>query len=634
MSYSRKISLLIFTLYSGTSFTEDTLTSITVTASRNPISVNHTGSSVSIIDKQQINNKQLPFAADLLRDVPGTTISKNGGTGTLTQLRIRGAESNHSLVLIDGIEANDITAGSEFNFANLVTCGLDSIEVLRGPQSSLWGSDALAGVVNIQTRKGQGPINLESTFSTGRFDTRQNCTGISGGNNLQNFSFYSAHYENNGSNISEQGSENDGYRNTTFNGRYGIGLSDNLEINLTGRHVDSTVETDPFDPPIDADRETESIQNYFQFNSMLITLNNAWKHQANISLTDTNNENYADGIEDTSSAGEKLKFDYQTTLYHFTDHTNHSITLAYEREREKFKQTGTASGFGDPNQRQTIYNTGYIGEYRVGIIDQLFLSASLRKDDNDEFQNSYSHRLSAIYTPKASNTSFHGAFGSSVKNPSFTERFGFTPDTFIGNPDIKPEKSKGWEIGISHALTQQLKINTTYFSEKLEDEINGFSFDPSLGGFTAINLQGESDRRGLELSIYAQPLKNLDVSAAYTYVESRQPDTSGKTSEIRVPKNTASLVANYKFLEHRANINLNISYTDDQFDSDFSTFPSARVELGDYTLVNISGEYQINNWLTLQGRIENLFNKDYQNIFGYETPGINAHIGVKFQSTQ
>lgn len=634
MSYIRNIPLLMFALFSSAALAENTLAPITVTASRNPVSINKSGSSVSVIDKQHIEKRQLPFAADLLRDVPGTSISKNGGTGTLTQLRLRGAESNHSLVLIDGIEANDITAGSEFNFANLATCGLESIEVLRGPQSSLWGSDALAGVVNIQTRKGQGPIYVESTFSAGRFDSRQNCTGISGGNDVHDFSLYGAYFENNGTNISEQGSENDGYRNTTVNGRYGINLSDSFEINLTGRHVNSAVETDPFDPPIDANRETESIQNYFRFNSILNTFNDDWNHQANISITDTSNDNFADGIKDTTNAGEKLKFDYQTTFYHFTDNTNHSITLAYEREREKFEQTGTASVFGDPNQNQTIYNTGYIGEYRIGIADQLFLNASLRKDDNDEFKNTYTHRLSTTYTPNASTTSLHGAYGTSVKNPSFTERFGFTPDTFIGNPNIKPEKSKGWEIGISHAFTQHLKVNTTYFSEKLEDEINGFFFDPSIGGFTAVNLQGESDRRGLELSIYAKPLKNFDITAFYTYVESRQPDNSGKTSEIRVPRNTASLTANYQFLNQRANLNLNINYTDDQFDNDFSTFPSDRVELGDYTLVDIAGEYQINSWLTLQGRVENLFDKDYQNIFGYETQGINAHIGVKFQSTR
>ena len=634
MSHQRNIYLLAFLLFSSNSIAGDTLAPITVTASRTPISVNESGSSVTIIDQQEIENRQVPFVADLLRDVPGTAISQSGGAGTVTQLRLRGAEANHTLVRIDGIEANDIALGAEFNFANLLTCGLERIEVLRGPQSSLWGSDALSGVVNVQTRQGTGPIQVESTFSGGSFDTRQNCSGISGGNDFQHFSLFGSYLENNGTNISEQGSEDDSYRNTTLNFRYGITPSDNFEINLAGRHVDAAVETDPFDPPIDGNRETETVQNYFIFNTLLDTFNGAWNHQANISITDTDNENYADNTQVSSTIGEKLKFDYQTSLFHSTDNTEYSLTLAYERERERFEQTGTASIFGDPNQRQKIYNTSYIAEYRTGFFEKLFLSASARKDDNDEFKNRTTHKISATYTPSNIASRFHAAYGTAIKNPTFTERFGFAPDTFVGNSSLKPEKSKGWEAGISHSFSNQLEVSATYFSEELEDEINGFFFDPSLGpfgSFTAINLEGDSDRKGVELSINTQIMDGFDIKGTYTYIDSVQPDATGKTTEIRVPRNTASLVANYRFLSKKANLNLRINYTDDQFDNDFSSFPANRVELSDYTLVNIAGEYQANNWITIEGRIENLFDKKYQDVFGFETQGINAHIGMKFQ---
>lgn len=643
MSYQRNIYLLTFLILSSNVIAGDTLAPITVTASRTPVSIEESGSSVTIIQQQEIEDRQVPFIADLLRDAPGVAISQNGGTGTLTQLRLRGAEGNHVLVLIDGIEANDIASGSEFNFANLVTCGLERIEVLRGPQSSLWGSDALAGVVNVQTRKGSGPLQVESTFSGGRFDTRQNCSGISGGNDLQHFSLFGSYFENNGSNISEQGPEDDGYRNTTLNFRYGIMPIDNLGFNLSGRHVDSTVEIDAFEfnpidftsSIVDGNLKSESIQNYLRLGSNLDTLNGALSHQANLSVTDTDNENFTDNVETTSTEGEKIKFDYQASFSHSTDNTEHSLTLAYERERERFKQTGTASFFGDPNQRQKIYNTGYIGEYRTGFFDQIFLSASIRKDDNDKFKNRMTHRLSASFAPNNLSTRFHTAYGTGVKNPSFTERFGFTPDTFVGNPDLKPEKSKGWEVGISHAFTDHAEVNVTYFSEELEDEINGFFFDSSLGpfgSFTAINLEGESDRKGLELSFYVEPLPKFELKGAYTYVDSRQPDLTGKTSEIRVPGNTASLIANYRFLSDKANLNVKINYVGDQFDTDFGVSPSARDSQHGYTLVNIAGEYQINNWMAFQGRIENLFDQNYQDVIGFETQGINAHLGIKFHN--
>ncbi len=636
MSYQRNIYLLTYLFLSSNTSAGDTLTPISVTASRTPVSIEESGSSITIVNQQDIENRQVPYVSDLLRDVPGAAISQSGGAGTVTQLRLRGAEANHTLVRIDGIEANDIASGSEFNFANLLTCGIERIEILRGPQSSLWGSDTLSGVVNVQTRKGSGPLQVESTFSGGSFDTRHNCSGISGGNDFQHFSLFASHLENNGTNISEQGSEDDGYRNTTLNFRYGITPFEDFEVNLSGRHVDAVVETDPFDPPVDGNRETQTTQNYFIFNTLLDTFNGAWKHQANISITDTDNENYADNTQISSTIGEKLKFDYQTSLFHSTDNTEHSLTLAYERERERFEQTGIASIFGDPNQRQKIYNNSYVAEYRTSLFEKLFLSASVRKDDNDEFKNRSTHKISAAFTPSSINSRFHASYGTGIKNPTFTERFGFAPDTFVGNSDLKPEKSKGWEAGISHSFSNQFEVSVTYFSEQLEDEINGFFFDPSLGpfgSFTAINLEGESDRKGVELSFNTQIMDGLNIQGTYSYIDSVQPNATGKTTEIRVPKNAASLIANYRFLSNRANLNLRINYTDDQFDNDFSAFPANRVELSDYTLVNIAGEYQVNKWITVEGRVENLFNKEYQDVFGYQTQGINSHIGIKFQST-
>ena len=636
MSLKRTTIFISVLLCSFTLHAEQQLPSITISASRTPIAIEESGSSISIISQQDIEDRQIPFVADLLRDVPGTAISQNGGAGTLTQLRLRGAEANHTLVLIDGIEANDIAFGSEFNFANLLTCGVERIEVLRGPQSALWGSDALAGVVNVQTKKGSGPLHVESTFSAGRFDTRQNCTGISSGNNFQNFSLYGAYLENNGSNISEFGDEDDGYRNSTVNFRYQLTPTDNFLVDISGRHVESEVETDPFSPPIDGDRETDTTQNYFKINSALDLFDGFWSQQVDISLTDTKNENFADSIEDSSTEGEKLKFSYQTTVHHSTKSTEQNFTLAHEREREKFVQTGTADPlFGDPNQRRKAYNKAYIGEYRIGVLDQLFLSASIRNDDNDDFKDRTTYRVTGKYSPNKSTTQFHVAYGTGVKNPSFVERFGFSSNSilipFVGNPSLKPEKSKGWEAGISHAFSDYLQAGITYFSEELEDEINGFFREDISEPFSAVNLEENSNRKGIEISLTANPTPNIDVIGSYTYVDSTQPDTTGNTTEIRVPKTTASLITNYRFLDNRANINLRINYTDHQFDNDFSVFPANRVELGDYTTANISAEYQLNKFVSIQGRVENLFNKDYQDVFGFETEGMNAHIGLKFQ---
>ena len=602
---------------------------VSVTASLTPIEVRQSGSTLSIIDEQAIEQRQAPYVYDLLRDVPGTAIGQSGGVGTLTHLRLRGAETNHTLVLIDGIEVNNVNSGA-FNFAHLVTCGLERIEVLRGPQSSLWGSDALAGVVNVQTKKGAGPLSIESATSAGRFDTRQNCSGLSAGNGSHRFSAYGAYFENNGTNISQTGNEQDGYRNTSLHVNYAIAASQNLRFSFSGRHVDAAVETDPFDPPRDADRETESIHNYFRLNSSLNTFNSTLNHQASISLMDTDDENFTARVKTSAAKQQKLKFAYQSTLLHSTDRLDSSLTLAYERERERYENIARASRFGDPNQRQKTYNNGYIGEYRAGLFEQLFLSASIRYDDNGGFKNRATQRFTASFIPRGFSTRLQAAYGTGVKNPGYTERFGFFPARFVGNPDIKPEKSSGWEIGFSHSFSHHYSLGSTYFAEQLEDEIS--SGRSASGLLTSVNLDGESRRKGIELWFDAEPLENLNLKASYTYVDSRQPGRAGYTTEVRVPANTASLVANYAFLNNRANINLRINYIDDKFDRDFSSFPFQRVELSDYTLVNIAGAYRINALITLEGRIENLFDRGYQDVFGYETPGINAHLGLKFHT--
>ena len=257
-----------------------------------------------------------------------------------------------------------------------------------------------------------------------------------------------------------------------------------------------------------------------------------------------------------------------------------------------------------------------------------FLSASVRKDYNDIFDDRTTHRLTLAYSPVSIPTQFHAAYGTGVKNPTFTELFGFFPGEFVGNSELEPELSRGWEIGFSHAFNNYLSLGAIYFSEELEDEIAG-------SGISAINLDGESDRKGVELSLIMNPLESLSINGSYTYVDSRQPDVTGKTIEIRVPRNTASLVTNYRFLDDKANVNLSISYTDDQFDTEFLPvfpFTQSRVELGDYSLVNLTGEYQINELITLEGRVENLFDKEYQDVFGFETQGASAHIGLKFNN--
>ncbi|MFK8067545.1 MAG: TonB-dependent receptor plug domain-containing protein [Gammaproteobacteria bacterium] len=614
------------------------LDDLLVTASLTPLSSNQTGTSHTIIAAEKIERRQAIHVSDLLRDVPGIAVSRSGGIGGQTDIRMRGAEADQTLILIDGIEANDSSLGSSFDFAHLLTSDIERIEIIRGPQSSLWGSDAIAGVINIITKAAKSGTQLNGSLELGSFSTAHSSVGISDRGENYNISLNGNYVRSDGINASESGNEDDGYKNATLNIKGGFNPWENLQLSFVARHTSADKEFDPTSfvtsKPEDGDRETENEQTYALAKATLDLFDGHWQHIISTTLTDTDNENFADGIKSSTTEGKKLKISYQNNIFFdtslFTD-AAHTVTFARESEKEEIKQTGTASAFGDPNQQQDLTNHAYILEYRVGLWDQLFVSISTRYDDNEEFDNAKTYRGTLAYNIPDSGTTLRTAYGTGVKNPTFGDRFGFTPDQYLGNPNLKPEKSKGWEIGIDQTLfSDNVTFSATLFREELQDAINGFFFDATAGSFTAVNIDGKSKRKGLELAIQTFITDELTISGSYSNIHSTEAGSDRRqTQEIRRPEHLASLNANYRFMDNKANINLGIDYTSSQLDRDFSTFPATIVKLDNYTLVNLTGEYSISKQISLFGRIENLFDENYQDIFGYNTPGIAGYAGVR-----
>jgi len=615
---------------------------LVVTASRTAVPLARAGSSITLISRQEIEQRHAQFVIDLLREVPGVAVSRSGGVGQFAQARLRGAEANQTLILIDGIEANDPGLGSEFDFADLLAFDVESIEVIRGPQSSLWGSDALAGVISITTRRAEHPLRLTGHAGGGSFGTFRGGGSLERKSQKYHLAVFGTHYQSDGINVAEHGDEDDGYTNGTVSLRGGVDPLPGLSIEAVGRHTDGRSEFDPTPFPLfrpaDGDREREVEQNYGRVQATLDLFEGGWQHRLGAAITDTDNDNFEDGVEETSTNGEKFKIDYQTSVFFETAvlaDAVHTLTFAFEHEREEFVQRGTPSFFGDPNQDQDTTNIGYVGEYRLEVWDQVFLSGAVRQEDNDLFEDATTYRATVAYVHPSWSTKLHGSYGTGVKNPSFTERFGFTPDTFFGNPNLAPEKSEGWEIGIEQPFFRgRLTAGATYFDEQLEEEINGFFFDPALGpfgGFTPVNTDGESERQGVEMILTAIPLEGFSLKGAYTYTDSTQPDevTGQDVREIRRPEHVASLAGNYRFLADRANINLTVEYTGEQIDNDFSTVPATRVTLDHYTLVNLAMSYALHEKVRVFGRVENLLDEDYQDVFGFETPGIGGLLGLE-----
>jgi len=610
---------------------------IVVTANREPTPVRDIGNAFSTVDRPVFEQRQTIFGADVLQDLPGVAISRAGPAGAQTQLRLRGAEANQVLVMIDGIEVNDIAGADEFNFANLTSFDVERIEVVRGPQSALWGSDAMAGVVNVITRKADQPLHGEMFLEGGSFDTLNGGGRIGAKGEQLNASLSGSYLDTEGTNISRSGDEKDGYKNFTATFNAGYDPLENLHLDMIVRHTDAENDFDnsDFGPPVDADNRTEQAQTYAQIRGQLSLFDGFWEQQLRTTWMDTENKTYINSAWDGVQSGEKLGLYYQTALNltrNDSGEATNTLILAVDEELEDYSQRGVVKPFGNPNRDEDMQNTGLVAQYLAKPLDAWALSFSVRYDANSDFDDVTTWRATTSYAFDATGTRLRGSAGTGQKRPTFTERFGFFTN-FIGNPDLKPEESIGWDIGVDQSLFEdRLTIELTYFNEELDDEINSFSFDVAAGGFTAVNREGTSERKGIEAALAAELATGLTLAGSYTYVDSRESSpATGLTREIRRPRHMAAANLNYRFARDRANVNLNASYTGDQLDDDFSTFPATRVELDAYTLVNLAGEYALTDALTVYGRVENLLDEDYENLAGFASPGIGGFVGARLR---
>ena len=600
-----------------------------ITVSATPININDAGSSVSVISRQNILDRNAGSVQDLLREIPGFSVNQQGSHGAVTQVRIRGAEANQVLVLINGIEVNDLAQGSEFDFSQISTNDIERIEIVRGPQSALWGSDAMAGVIHIITMPNTDDSSFDASLETGSFSTQRATFSANLGSSRHQTKLSVDYLDSDGTNIARNGNEDDGLENLTVSlaGRYAA--SDNLSLSYTIRHTDKTSEFDAIDffttgLPVDADYETDST---YLYSGVSITqiVSDSIDHSLKASRTDTDNKTSASNPDKDETSGVRDTFRYQ---FNYLDGANH-LSLRVEHETEEYKQRGTSSFFGDPNQNLDAKTDSFAAEYRY-VGERFNYSLSGRHDKNSEFDDSNSWRMTGNF--KLSQATLFASVGESIKNPTFTERFGFFTN-FIGNPDLEPEESLHWEIGArTSLLNDKLELAATYFNADLENEINGFVFDAGTGGFTSGNIDGESKRKGVELAFGYTQSERFDLRATYTYLDATQQGFNGSdVTEVRRPEHTGSLTMNYRW--QQAGLNFSVSYTGTQEDNFFPPFPpfQERVELNAFTLVSLSGYYNLNDLVTVTARIENLADENYEQVYGFASPGIGGHLGFRLK---
>ena len=601
-----------------------------VSANRVALPSREVGSSVTVITGEEMQERQIRVVADALRNVPGVSVSRTGPRGLFTQVRIRGNEGNHTKVFIDGVEANDPSGDVEFDFAHLLAADIERVEVIRGPQSALWGSDAIGGVINVITKRGESGMHANGYIEAGSFDTYSGNAALRGAGKNYRYSASGSFLKTEGINMSRFGSEKDGYKNATLNISGAVDPTEKLELPVNGMYVKNNVQSDPQPFPIglivDGDQERDGEQFYGRAQGKLKTFGGRWEHILGGNYTNTDFENTLDKMFSSANTGTKSRLDYQSNVFfsHPDSATDHTLTAYAEYTHETF--TNEAAAFPEANQKQSNSSTSIAGEYLLALKQEYFLTGSLRYDNNDLFKNATTYRLTLAYQPLQTGSRVHSSFGTGVKNPGFFDLYGFVPGFFFGNQNLNPESSIGGDIGFEQKFFQEhLVMDFTYFRSVLTDEIVP---DPTFT--TVINQTGESTRQGLEVSATAAVTGNLNLIAAYTYTDTKDPD--GR-DEVRRPKNVASLALDYLLPSRKGNVSLNIQYNGPMEDNEFNvSTPNDRVNLPSFTLVTLASAYNVSKSVQLFGRIENLLNQDYEEVWSAQSPGIGLFAGVRLNT--
>ena len=601
---------------------------VVVTATRDPNGVAraNVGSSITVIDQPELLVRQVQLISDVLRDVPGVEVNRTGAPGGLTDVRIRGAESNHTLVLIDGIKVSDPYQDA-FDFGGLLAEEVSKVEVLRGEQSSLYGSDAIGGVVNYLTASGLERPGVQAHLEGGSFGTEEFGARAAGSVGALDGAVSGQLFHTDGYPTAPNGSRDVGADIASVSGRANYAVTPHLSVQAVARYTDTRADTNDQDyavtgNAIDSDAFFRNRAVYGLLGVKGDALDGRWTNAADIQIADTQRKDYdtIDGFRSLfGDEGRRYRGSYVSTFKFGTSRIAQSVTVAVDGERDEFR-TIDGSGFADQSRRH-ITTYGVVGQYDVLVDGRLALGGAYRHDANSMFDDDDTFHAQASYRFDEG-TRLHAAGGSGVKDPGVFELFGFAPTSnFVGNPSLKPEKSIGWEAGIEQTLGRgRVVLDATYFHSTLQDEIaTDFTVVPN----TVINLGTDSTRRGVEVSGLARLGAGFTGRLAYTYLDARQDGAP----ELRRPRNIASLNLDWRSADDRLGAHLTTRYNGDQFDTNFATF--AGVKLASYTLMTLGGDIRLTPRLQLYGRIENLLDDVHQEVVGFQSPGRAAYAGVR-----
>lgn len=606
-----------------------TVSEIVASATRSPQSVSRIGSSVTVIDAKQIRERQAPLIGDLLIQTPGVSMTRNGGAGAAATINIRGAEGRHTVVIIDGVKLNDPSAPQGgFSFGNLLTGDVSRIEVLRGAQSTLWGSQAIGGVVNIVTAEPEPGFAADVTVEAGQRDTQYLRLGVNGGSERASLRLAGGLFHTDGFSSFATGTEKDGYDNVGVSGRFNAKLTDTASLDIRAVYSDGENEFDGFAGDSAEYGKTRELVAYSGLN--LALLDGRFRNRVGYAYTDTDRKNFDPTLapDDLTFAavGQNRRLEYQGS---FAIAEGYDATFGAETEKSRFSAASFFPGFPSPPALGRSRTDSVYAQLQGDVLPGLTLTGGVRYDHHDVFGDQTLGQAALAWTLHDGATVLRASFGQGFRAPSLYELY-----SEYGNTTLQPEEADSWDASIAQRLLDgALVVSATYFGREATNEINFFSCvspaDPlcSVGGVPRFgyyaNVQ-ETKAKGVELAVEYHPTQAFSLSANYTVTEAQfaAGPNLGKQL-VRRPKQMGNLHLNYAWPNDLVTT-ASVRYVGDVFTNAANT-----VRLESYVVVDLRGSYPVADDIEIFGRVENLFDEDYRTVPNFGTAGRGAFAGVR-----
>lgn len=623
--FSAFTSLLTATIFPNSSYADHkpqaVMPQLIVSATRIPTSANEIASSVTVITSDEIEAKQQRTLSEVLQDVAGLNLVQTGSAGGTTFVFMRGTNANHTKVLIDGIDVRDpTTPNGSFDFSQLLASNIERMEVLRGAQSGLYGSDAIGGVINITTKKGSGKPQFTASIESGSFSTFNQSAGVSGSSERLNYSVNLAHFYSGNTPVTPANMvvagrlrNDDSYDNKTVSSKLVFNLTDNFDVGLVTRYITTELEStsDDFIGPEAIPSQSDNRELFTRGTAHLISFDGKLNNTIGLGYTDYRRR-YLDPNNTPATPsfynGNRYKLDWQGDVKLAEGQT---LTLGAEHQRDAIDNMAGAEADND---------AGYI-QLQSAFGKRFFNSISLRHDENKKFGGKATYRIAPAFLIAETDTKLKASIGSGFKAPSLDQLFHDYPAFgFFANPNLQPETSTGYDLGFEQNLfNKRVQFGSTWFHNDIKNLI------AYNNAFTSYANIGKATTYGFENFIAYKPINTLNLRADYTFTIAK--NTLLDQELLRRPKNKVSLNATWQ-TNDKTSISTTLLYTGAWIDGnrDFST---QRLKANSYTTINLAASYDLNDKASLFGRINNLFDQRYENPIGFEQQGIGAFAGIK-----